>query len=174
MSCSVVFSVLLVSQRQRANKAQVGCDFIHVFRLSCDSHIYFNGEGREKNVAINISFTDIQQFFQSLQQRAKNLILKCSRKYLLLMFNVIYWVENFYFPAREKILSPDEEQRNMQKSLMHFETCRDMQMITHEILRNYCISFRISACVQPKNDKNEFSMLRRSFFFGKGKRSFWI
>lgn len=57
----------------------------------------------------------------------------------------------------------------MQKSLMHFETCRDMQMITHEILRNYCISFRISACVQPENDKNEFSELRGRFFAEKRK-----
>lgn len=55
----------------------------------------------------------------------------------------------------------------MQKSLMHFETCRDMQMITHEILRNYCISFRISACVQPKNDKNEFCYAARGVFEAK-------
>jgi hypothetical protein len=60
----------------------------------------------------------------------------------------------------------------MQKSLMHFETCRDMQMITHEILRNYCISFRISACVQPKNDKMSFFMLRGRFVAIEGKLEF--
>lgn len=98
MSCSVVFFVLLVFQRHRIDDVQVGCDFIHVFRyLVILTYILMVGK-----VAINISSTDIQQFFHSIQREKRKISSwNAAEKYLSLMFNVIYWVENFYFPARE-------------------------------------------------------------------------
>lgn len=61
-------------------------------------------------------------------------------------FNVIYWVENLYFPVRffpplSWLPSCLHPQRNMQKSSNAFwNMSGKIQMITHEILRNYCNS----------------------------------
>lgn len=71
-------------------------------------------------VAFDISFKNVQQFAR------KNLMQKCSPSWC---YNVIYWVENFsYFHAGNfSFKHPNiyrNRKRNMQKSLMHFETCR--------------------------------------------------
>lgn len=184
MFCSVALNVLLVSWifLEQESPQEPGLrDDVTIWRLEDGICLSYNSqlfqiEGKRKR-KVQCNWYLIRQCSAFCLSNIKKISSWNAAENIRLSWcsNVIYWVENFYFPAGERIAW-----KNFLSAKLHiaakyakitnafWNMSGYMQMITHEILKNYCSFFlslasqrfirHIFACVEhdmQRNDKNE-------------------